>query len=153
MLRPDGAPFVPETCPQHVVGDGIPSLYDAVFELSIHTTPKPVSGVVELNGSFITGDPESDAGHSRVETGVAVEQLGSPLGRALVQFANDAGASPNAAVIYSEEHPRAERMRQLFCERAATCPGLVDGQCWALGETGLRTVVDQVLQPNAEENC
>ncbi|HSX29047.1 MAG TPA: hypothetical protein VLE73_00645 [Candidatus Saccharimonadales bacterium] len=42
-----------------------------------------------------------------------------------------------------------EELRDIFCERIATCPGKSSkGECWALGAAGIRTVIEEYSLPD-----
>jgi hypothetical protein len=165
MIQPNGAPYVPLNCPSHDEGKMIPDLREADFHMGVLVRPgydEPESTVVTY-ASFIVGDPTGTEhyltsgqpryteAHSRVNTVVLEEPSSSPLAQQLLRFAGLSGdAEQYGPLIRPQDSPQAERMRELLCNRAATCHGLLGGECWAMGESGFRQVLAETLQPNTE---
>jgi hypothetical protein len=149
-IHPNGAPYVPENCPQHVEGATIPDLREGDFHVAVHTTYNRPEPIIEASASFIVGDTEADDPYSRVDAGWIIESPRSPLGQQLLRFANIAEATSAAVAIAPQGNPQAEQIRQILCDRTATCHGMIRGECWALGETGLRKMLAEVLQPGSE---
>ncbi len=57
------------------------------------------------------------------------------------------GAEPDGAVstgLHNTDNLAVEYMRVLFCDRIATCRGIVDGECWALGAKAVKKVVEEI---------
>ncbi len=147
--HPNSAPYVPENCPQHTEGIPIQDLRTAEFHLSVHLTPNRQEPIVEAYGSFIVGDPEGDEPYSRVDTELITESPNSLLGQHLLRFAGIEEGTTASIAKRPSESTQTERARQLFCGRAATCHGLLNGECWALGDTGTRETLAGVLYPDS----
>lgn len=148
--HPNGAPYVPENCPQHSAGRPIADLRAAEFHLAVHLTSNRQEPIVEAYGSFIVGNPEEDEPYSRVDTEFITESPNSLLGQHLLRFAGIEEGTGASITKYPSWSTQTERARQLLCDRAATCHGLLKGECWALGDTGTRETLAGVLHLESE---
>jgi hypothetical protein len=110
--------------------------------------PNPI---VEAVASFIVGNPEEDDPYSRVDTEMITESRASALAARLQGLESASPESdPRAKTVEPKEGSPAERIRQTLCGRVAVCHGVVDGECWALGNAGFRATLAEVLQPESE---
>jgi hypothetical protein len=151
-IYPNGAPYVPESCPQSIEGPPILDLTKADFHLAVHYTSNRPEPVVETYGAFIVGDPEGDEPHSRVETELITKLSTSLLGQHLLRFAGIEEGTAASIIIHPAGSMQAERARQLFCDRVATCDSFSKGECWALGDTATREILAKVLYPDNESS-
>lgn len=145
---PEGAPFVPPTCPSEKSGS-IPDLSQADFRLEVReATLRPSRPTTEVWGVFGTIGDDDETSSIWVETATVKMPLDSVLVRSAFRIAGlEENAPPSefiSAGIPSTQSPAVERLRTNLCERVANCRGIINGECWALG----RAALQEALKPD-----
>lgn len=127
----NGKIFVPPTCPSR--WDGEP------FDLASADPQYRVHDCVD-DGSGNDTSAEAWFAFSNADPGVIDNYL--PTTPIVVPITSE--LSERACRIDPDDIAIVARMGALFCERIANCHGVVDGECWALGEAATREVIEQI---------
>lgn len=145
----EGTPFVPPNpiCPAEQIGN-IPNLDEVDFELYVFTSPTHLR-ITEIRGAF-GGVWNEEGEYVRVVSTPFVEvPIDSPLANEVYRLAEDltdAQTNARSTAISNTESEPVEQIRQQLCERVANCQGVVNGECWALGRTAMKEILEEVLQ-------
>jgi len=146
----EGTPYVPPNpiCPSDQSGS-LPDLSTTAFELNVDAI-EGCTHYYAVFGSVASDECTGIYDANFVETAILTIPSSSELARQLHAVAELEGIEGTqkvaSATIPSNEHPVAERMRTAFCERVANCRGVIGGECWALGASAVREVVEEALR-------
>lgn len=143
-LPPDGAPFVPPQpiCPANQNGH-IPDLGAVPFELGIDSgTRRPT----DIGGEFRVYDKGGKT-TDFVETDIMQLPPDSPLVKRIEELAyTKTESGSRGRPLDSTESPFVNQVRVRFCKRVAKCQGVIEGECWALGKSAVREVIEEALK-------
>jgi len=150
MMLPDGTPFIPETCPA-LMGP-CPDVATADFTLT--AVPDMIlEGMsrIEVFYSFEEPDTTSSIDYPCVSSLSTIIPVDSLLGRRVLAVINPPNrpGQPQEAIAATES-PAVAALRLKALERIVQCPGVVDGQCWALGEHATRSLLEDMTGTAAD---
>lgn len=84
--------------------------------------------------------------HGEYRNGVESAALFVPADSTIaekVRRITEGRANDEYLMVKASANARVDRVRKAFCDRVANCRGVVGGECWALGVTGVREVIEQ----------
>lgn len=147
----NGRPVVPPTCPS--AHEGVTSdLSQVPFKIVVGDCELDPSGEyltkTEVYGYFGAGFKPSGEEDDFVATEALVVSIQSRLARTAWKYLGDEksptekGGRDGYREAEAHDHEYAEKLRQTLCGRVAMCHGVVNGECWALGESAMREVIE-----------
>ncbi len=148
-LPPEGTPFVPPKplCPTFQQGH-LSDLEAVPFLLTV----EPGKGrPTEVGGEFYVDAEDIKRGY--VETDIMQPPPDPSLLQRLLELTYTKTESGEwGRALNNTQSPFVERVRKRFCERVANCLGVIDGECWALGKSAVKEVIEQALKDHDGES-